>query len=122
MSLLKPADIKDAPSSLLRIKLLNADNWYAWKRCMQALLRERGLLSYVDGTTKRPVSATDNPTSAEQIAMMDWDAVHMRAQNQIELSVGDPDMVHLIGAETAGQMWSQLIRVKEMRGELGIMA
>ncbi|KZO90280.1 hypothetical protein CALVIDRAFT_490740, partial [Calocera viscosa TUFC12733] len=107
MSLLKPADIKDAPSSLLRIELLNADNWYAWKQRMQALLRER---------------TTDNPTSAEQIAMTDWDAVDMRAQNQIELSVGDADMVHLIGAETAGQMWSQLIRVKEMRGELGIMA
>ncbi|KZT51066.1 hypothetical protein CALCODRAFT_430669, partial [Calocera cornea HHB12733] len=104
MSHISPSSIKDAPASLLRIEPLNADNWYAWKRRMQAVFRERGLLSYVDGTTPH------------------WDEIDVRAQSQIELCVGDADMVHLIGAVTAGQMWSQLITVKEMTGELGRMA
>ncbi|KZT60856.1 hypothetical protein CALCODRAFT_428526, partial [Calocera cornea HHB12733] len=105
MSYSTPSDIKDAPSSTLRIELLNADNWYGWKRCMQAILRERGLLKY---------------TESQRIA--DWEAIDVRAQNQIELCVGDADMVHLIGAGTAAEMWSQLITVKEMRGEMGVMA
>ncbi|EJT96525.1 hypothetical protein DACRYDRAFT_43667, partial [Dacryopinax primogenitus] len=82
--------------------MLNADNWYPWKRCMQALLREYNLLSHIE-------------------RMREWDEIDMRAQNQIELCVGDMEMVYLIGALTAGQMWSQLIMVKESRGELGVM-
>ncbi|EJU01700.1 hypothetical protein DACRYDRAFT_52252, partial [Dacryopinax primogenitus] len=85
--------------------MLNADNWYPWKRCMQALLREQNLLSHVDSSRMR-----------------EWDEIDMRAQNQIELCVGYIEMVYLIGALTVGQMWSQLIMVKELRGELGAMA
>ncbi|EJU00165.1 hypothetical protein DACRYDRAFT_37767, partial [Dacryopinax primogenitus] len=82
--------------------MLNADNWYPWKRCMQALLSEHNLLSHIE-------------------RMREWDEIDMRAQNQIELCVGDTEMVYLIGALTVGQMWSQLIMVKELRGELGVM-
>src|ERR1700734_3467359 len=45
-----------------------------------------------------------------------------KTRTRIELSIGDVEMIHLSGAVTARDMWSQLLMVKESKGRLGVLA
>lgn len=115
--------MSDTPSSLFRIKQLQGDNWIPWKRRITAILRERGLLGHIDGTTQWPAPADANkPTMAEIANMEAWDGRDTKARTQIELTIGDSEMVHILGAKTSKAMWDQLKMVKEARGTLGMMA
>jgi hypothetical protein len=96
-----------------RIELLKNDNWMPWKRRMLAILRDQGLEKYVDKTTQPPV---------ESEALLKWQDGDAKARTRIELSIGDSEMIHLSGANTAKDMWNQLTMVKEARGRLGVLA
>src|ERR1700761_8163471 len=113
---------RDTPSSLYKIDLLRADNWYPWKRRITALLRDRNLLQYVDGKHQKPKAKGETPTEDEEKEIRKWEEGDQRAQTQIELTLGDAEMVHILGATTAHQMWTQLCTVKENKGKLGILA
>ena len=105
------------------IELLNNDNWMPWKRRMLAILRDQGLEKYVAKTAEapKPIVAA-KPTKEETDAIVKWQEGDAKARTQIELSIGDSEMIHLSGATTACQMWSQLSMVKESRGCLGVLA
>ena len=106
-----------------RIELLNDDNYLAWKRRVIAVLRDKELLEYVDGTEVKPIAADpDAPTADEAKAIKAWIKADGKAQSQIELALGDSQMVHIAGAETARAMWEQLRTVKEQCGQHGILA
>ncbi|KAF7333956.1 hypothetical protein MSAN_02397600 [Mycena sanguinolenta] len=113
----------DTPSSMFRIEQLNEANWVPWKRRVTAILRERGLLKIVEGTMQKPVAADpDKPTKDERKERECWEELDGKAQTQIELTLSDSQMVHIAGAKTAAEMWSQLKQVKERGGKLGILS
>lgn len=111
-----------APSAYYRIDPLKGDNWLQWKRRVLAVMRDRGLLSVMDGTEKCPVAADpDKPTANETSKIDDWKKKDGQAQTQIELSISDAEMVHILQAKTSTEMWKHLCAVKEPRGALGIL-
>ena len=105
-----------------RIEMLKSNNWLAWKRRMLAVLRDQKLDSYIERNATPPLPKDPkNPTEEEQKAAKTWRENDYRAQSRIELSIGDAEMVHIISATTASQMWKQLTLVKEARGKMGIL-
>ena len=90
---------------------------------MLAVLRDLNLEKYIDKTNAAPVPARrDQPTKDETEALDKWKEGDAKARTRIELSVGDSEMIHLSGASTAKEMWSQLSMVKESKGRLGVLA
>jgi hypothetical protein len=105
-----------------RIDLLSSNNWLPWKRRMIAILRDQKLGKYLEKDAAPPTPADPmKPTSEETRAIEAWKEGDYRAQSRIELSIGDAEMVHIVGAKTASQMWMQLSLVKETRGEMGVL-
>ena len=94
-----------------------------WKRRMLAVLQDLGLETYVDEDAKPPV-ATDptKPSESESATLKKWRDNDAKARTRIELAIGDSKMIHIIGAQSARDMWKQLTLVKELRGKLGILA
>ncbi|PBK71767.1 hypothetical protein ARMSODRAFT_1072250, partial [Armillaria solidipes] len=44
-----------------------------------------------------------------------WEEMDGKVQTQIELTLSDMQMIHIMGAITAAEMWKQLKLVKEAR-------
>src|SRR5271170_4758421 len=90
-----------------------------WKRWMLAILCDLRLETYIDENAKPPV-ATDptKPTTEESTALKKWRDEDVKARTRIELAIGDSEMIHIIRAQSASQMWKQLTLVKEWRGKL----
>ncbi|KAF4622418.1 hypothetical protein D9613_009127 [Agrocybe pediades] len=106
-----------------RMELLKAHNWMPWKRKMLAVLEDLGLDSYIERDAKRPESAIPGKPTAEEIeAQTKWDKGDRKARCRIELSISDAEIVHVMGARTAREMWDQLCTVKETKGTLGVLA
>jgi hypothetical protein len=97
-------------SSLYHIEHLNNENWLGWKCHVKAILFEKGIEGYVEGTVPRPPPGRD-----ADIAQ--WEINDQKAQTVIELSVADSQMIHLSGAKVAKEIWDQLKLVKESRGK-----
>ena len=90
---------------------------------MLAILWDQGLEKYIEKTAEQPKLMTPGaPTKEETDATNKWKENDAKACTRIELSVGDSEMIHLSGAVTAWDMWSQLSTVKEARGHLGLLA
>ncbi|TFK17593.1 hypothetical protein FA15DRAFT_604776, partial [Coprinopsis marcescibilis] len=89
-------------SASYRLEPLNATNWMPWKRRITAVFRELSLDSYV---THRNYQATES-----------------KARTRLELAIGDSEMVHILGANTVGEIWDRLCQIKETKGRLGILA
>ncbi len=74
-------------------------------------------------TLNRPGSAkAGEPTDAEIKAQTTWDKGDTKTRCRIELAISDAEMVHIMGARTAREMWEQLCTVKESKGRLGLLA
>ena len=101
------------PSSMWKIESLTNDNWLGWKQRVWALLEERDLDGYADGTIERP---TEAPLQGA------WDKKDRAAMRCIKLTIGDANMGHILGAATSKQMWDQSARVRERRGAQGILS
>ena len=56
------------------------------------------------------------PTSEERDALQKWKNGDAKVRTSIELLIRDSEMIHLSRANTAQEMWSQLVMVKEARG------
>ncbi|CAA7267804.1 unnamed protein product [Cyclocybe aegerita] len=96
----------DYTSRSYRMELLKATNWMPWKHHMLAVLVDLGLDGYIAEGAAPPGSADPKtPTNAEVAALKN-----------------DSEMVHVMGAETACQMWEQLTMVKESKSRLGVLA
>ncbi|GBE80154.1 hypothetical protein SCP_0213570 [Sparassis crispa] len=104
------------------IPLLKEDNWLPWKRRVEAILNDKGLQEYVTGKTPKPQPSNDPANRAAREAEISaWGEKDLKAQNIVVLSLGDSQMVHIAGAETARAMWEQLRTVKKQRGQHGIL-
>jgi len=90
---------------------------------MLAIFRDLGLEQYVAKDTVPPGSVDpDQPTVDEKKEQKKWSEGDAKTRARIELAISDAEMVHVMGAETARQMWEQLTTVKESKGQLGILA
>ena len=105
------------------MEMLKGNNWMPWKRRMLAVLRDLSLETYIDKDSKLPTPKDPHkPTDAEKEAEKKWREGDAKARTRIELAIGDSEMIHIISATTASEMWKQLTLVKESRGKLGILA
>jgi hypothetical protein len=110
-------------SRLYRIELLKGNNSMPWKRRMLAVLWDLGLETHIEESSKLPVAADPSkPTKDETKAIKKWTDGDAKMRTRIELAVGDSEMIHLVGARTAREMWKQLTLVKESCGKLGVLA
>ena len=90
---------------------------------MLAVLRDLGLEKYIAKDAKIPESAdTTKPTAEELESQKKWCEGDTKACTRIELAISDAEMIHISGATTAHEMWSQLSLVKESKGQLGVLA
>lgn len=111
-----------------RLEPLNATNWMPWKRRMEAVLREQNLLSYITPPTSiRPVAGTITGADNVSVTITDtqvttWETGESKARTRLELAIGDTEMAHILGATTAGEIWTRLLEIKETKGRLGILA
>src|SRR5271163_624408 len=106
-----------------RIELLGGNNWMPWKRCMLAILRDLNLEEYIEQDSMSPTAIDPaKPTDVEKGLIKTWVKGDAKARTRIELAIGDAEMIHISGANTAKEMWEQLKTVKESRGRLGILA
>src|ERR1700733_3534973 len=108
-------------TSWFKIQELNATNWLAWKRRTMAVLRERELLGYVDGTITK-ADSTPPLTDEEKEALATWMKKDGLAQNQIILTIAEEEMVHITQANTAKEMWDALKMVHEPRGGASVIS
>ena len=83
------------------------------KQRVWALLEERDLDGYADGSIERP---TEAPLQGA------WDKKDRAAMRCIKLTIGDANMGHILGAATSKQMWDQIAQVRERRGAKGILS
>jgi hypothetical protein len=105
------------------MEMLKGNNWMPWKRRMLAVLRDLDLEEYISESSKKPPAADPSkPSEDETKAIRKWEKDDAKARTRIELAIGDSEMVHIIGANTASEMWKQLTLVKESRGKMGILA
>src|SRR5271168_1544274 len=106
-----------------RIELLGSNNWMPWKRRMLAILRDLNLEDYIEKESTSPVAKEPgNPTDVEKGLIKAWKTGDAKARTRIELAIGDAEIIHISGANTAKEMWEQLTMVKESHGRLGILA
>ena len=90
---------------------------------MLAVLRDLGLESYIAKDAAPPgFNDPQTLTKDEEVASKKWHEGNAKARTQIKLAVGDMEMVHLSGADTAKEMWDQLCMVKEVKGRIGVLA
>lgn len=104
------------------MEMLKSNNWMPWKRRMLAVLHNLGLEKFIVKDASEPGAAKDEPTTAELEAQRKWREGDAKAQTRIELAISDAEIIHISGATTAREMWSQLTMVKESKGCLGILA
>jgi len=105
------------------MELLKAHNWMPWKRQMLAVLMDLGLDSYIEESAKRPESNVPSKLTPEELeAQSRWDKGDRKARCRIELCISVAKMVHIMGAQTAREMWEQLCTFKESKGRLGVLA
>jgi hypothetical protein len=81
---------------------------------MIAIFVDLGLEKYIEKDAKPPGSG-----DADELKK--WKEGDAKAKARIELAISDAEMVHIMGADTARQMWEQLTTVKEPKGRLGIL-
>jgi hypothetical protein len=106
-----------------QMEMLKATNWMPWKRRILAVLQDLGLEKYIAADAKIPESANrSKPTADELEAQRKWCEGDTKACTRIELAISDAKMIHISGATTARDMWSQLSLVKESKGQLGVLA
>ena len=94
------SDSCEAPLSLYHIELLREDNWLPWKRRITGILCDRNLLKFVDGTAKKP-AVSDPVKDGEEAKVTASEEGDSRARTQLELTLSDAQMVHIVGAKSA---------------------
>jgi hypothetical protein len=99
------ATTSDITSTYFKIDALKGDNWFPYKRRLEALLTDRDLLGYINGETLAPMAADpQNPTGTEASMLKRWMVNDAKARSQIILTLSDAEMIHISGATTARQM------------------
>jgi len=90
---------------------------------MLAVLHDLGLELYIAKDAALP-GFVDPQTlmKDEEAAVKKWREGDTKAWNQIELAVGDTEVVHLSEAETAKEMWDQLCMAKEAKEWIDVLA
>jgi len=94
-----------------------------WKHQMLVVLHNLRLESYI--AKDAAPTGFDNPQTLmkdKEVTLKKWHEGNTKAQTRIELTVGDMEMIHLSGVDTAKEMWDQLYMVKEVKGWIGVLA
>jgi hypothetical protein len=104
------------------MEMLMAHNWMPWKRRMLAVLRDLELEIYTAVDAKSLESADPTkPTAGELEEQRRWREGDVKVSNRSTV-MRHAEMIHISGAMTALDMWSQLTIVKESKGRLRVLA
>ena len=88
-----------------------------WKQRMLVVFPDLGLEKYIAKDAKAPESADPAKITLEEMEVKKEQAKgDGKACTQIELSIGNAEMIHITSTITASQMWEQLCIVKESKG------
>src|SRR6266850_2162178 len=93
-----------------------------WKRRMLAIFREFELSDYLLESSMPTPAITNMPSSNERAAFAAWKKKDDKVCTRIELAVNDAVMIHIISADMAHEMWSQLCTIHETKGRIGMIA
>ena len=84
---------------------------------MLAILWDLDLEDFIEKDAECPkVKNPADPMDEEIKEQKQWKTRDVKARTRIELAIRDAEMIHIIGATSAKQMWGQLTMVKESRG------
>lgn len=103
--------LRDIPSTMFKTLDLDNTNWHSWKQQTLEILQDCGLDEYVIGKNK-------NKPGTPGDALENWKKYEVRAQTILDLTIGQSQVVHVMGATMAGEMWDWLFQVKEPKGLL----
>lgn len=105
----------DIPSSMFKNLDLDDNNWYAWKQRTLAILRDCGPEEYVTGSKKTKPEAPGPLQEA-------WTKLEVKAHTILDSTIGQSQVMHIMGTETAREIWDQLLQVKELKGILAALS
>ena len=105
--------VQSLPSLLYRIEQLGPDNWFSWKHCIQAILRDWGLLGYIDGLITAPLET-------KTVRYQQWKEYDAKVQTNLELTLGNDELDNLTWT-TAREMWLSLCGLKDSTGKMAIL-
>jgi gag-polypeptide of LTR copia-type len=97
-----------------KIELLTADNYPIWKDRTLAILEDAELEEVLDVSKKPQDSQTDE--------LAEWNKMDKKVKGQIRLTVSGDQFQHILGVQTAAEMWSNLKMVNEGVGAMGLWA
>lgn len=99
---------------------LKANNWLPWKTRIEAIVADKKLTKFLIGKETRPNAVVPTePDEEEEKAIDTWQEQDAKVRSIIVLNISDSEMVHITGAKTASEMWSNLKMVKESSSGLG---
>jgi hypothetical protein len=95
---------KSTLTGFTRINQLKGDNWLPWKTRVMALFVIADLIKYIDGSYPHP---------SDESLVKEWETWDLQTWSLLQLTVGDEELIHLSGTQTAAEMWEQLCDTKE---------
>lgn len=86
---------------------LKANNWLPWKTRIEAIVADKKLTKFLIGKETRPNAVVPTePDEEEEKAIDTWQEQDAKVRSIIVLNISDSEMVHITGAKTASEMWS----------------
>ena len=93
----------------IRMPTLTGKNYDTWKLRMRSVLVRNKLWAYVNGTKPKPVPASpDGPTAQEIAAIALWEEEDFRAISDLFLSISDGEMKQVQDCTTSREIWTLL--------------
>jgi hypothetical protein len=77
------------------------------------ILCDRNILRFINGTAKKP-AVSDPVKDGKAAKVTTWEGGDSRAQTQLELTLSDMQIVHIMGAKSAEEMWKQLMGLQQL--------
>lgn len=96
-------------SNIVRIELLNKDNFDTWIIQMEAILTKNDAWGYVSGEIKKPEIVAGNAESAEAARKLDFE--DKKAKSDIILAIRPSELKQIKGCNIAGYLDETAIHV-----------
>lgn len=103
-----------ASTSLVRIELLNRDNYDTWKIQMQALLTKNDTWEYTSGKKPKPEIIPGNAKSLDDARK--WELEDGKAKADIILSIKPSELKQIKDCNTSHELWQKLQTIYQSSG------
>jgi len=101
-------------SNIVRIDLLNKDNYDTWAIQMEAILTKNNAWGYVCGSEVKPEIVAES--AATLTAAKAWEIEDKKAKSDIILSIKSSELKQIKGCETSREVWLKLKSIYQSSG------